>query len=123
MSAYIDKIAKPPKTLTDLEQRLLLKVTGERRDGFRDHLIFSIALGTALREHEIVALNVGDVLRSNGAARRWVQLKVFKRSNPDADGQQVFLPDALRAKLTQFYGWKKRKGQDEIGRASCRERV
>ena len=37
---YSDAIAKPPKTLTDSEQRLLLKVSGEHRAGFRDHMIF-----------------------------------------------------------------------------------
>lgn len=31
---YSDAITKPPKTLTELEQRLLLKISGERKAGF-----------------------------------------------------------------------------------------
>ena len=59
--SYIDAVRSPPKTLTTDEQRALLRVTGEHKRGFRDHVFFSLALGTALREHELVALNVGDV--------------------------------------------------------------
>jgi hypothetical protein len=55
MPAYAAAIPRPPRTLTELEQATLLKVTGERRDGFRDHVIFAVALGTGLREHEIAA--------------------------------------------------------------------
>lgn len=55
MTAYADAIAKPPRTLTELEQKLLLKTTGEHRDGFRDHVLISLALGTGLREHELLA--------------------------------------------------------------------
>jgi len=61
MSNYVDTVRRPPRTLTVDEQALLLRTTGEHRRGFRDHVIFSIALGTALREHEIAALDVGDV--------------------------------------------------------------
>jgi len=32
MTAYADAIAKPPRTLTDFEQKLILKTTGEHRD-------------------------------------------------------------------------------------------
>jgi len=114
MSAYIDSIRRAPKTLTEMEQRQLLKTTGQHRAGFRDHVIFSVALGTALREHEIVALNIGDVfdiVDGQAKSRRRVQLLVFKRSNDDPDAQEIILPDALRAKLDKFYGWKKRAGQ------------
>jgi integrase len=57
MPAYAAAIPRPPRTLTDLEQATLLKVAGEHRAGFRDHVIFAVALGTGLREHEIAALN------------------------------------------------------------------
>ena len=108
---YADAIIRPPKTLTDLEQRLLLKVSGEHRAGFRDHVIFSLALGTGLREHEIVALNVGDIFTTDGKTKRRVRLEVFKRSNKDSESQEVILPDNVRAKLEKFYRWKKRQGQ------------
>ena len=39
----------PSRTLSEAEQACLLKTTGERPDGFRDHVIFAVALGTGLR--------------------------------------------------------------------------
>ena len=109
--SYADNIALPPRTLTEGEQRALLKTTGEHARGFRDHVIFSVALGTALREHEILALNVGDVFGPDGRSRRRVQLRVFKRSNDDDAMQEVVLPDNVRAKLDKYRGWKKRRGE------------
>ena len=112
MTAYADAVGRPPKTLTELEQRLLLKASGEHRDGFRDHVIFSIALGTGLREHEILALDVGDVFDTDGKARRRLTLRVFKRSSDGADLQEVVLPDGVRAKLDKLRRWKKGNGED-----------
>jgi hypothetical protein len=48
MPAYAAAIPRPPRTLTELEQATLLNVTAEHRDGFRDHCIFALALGTGL---------------------------------------------------------------------------
>ena len=56
--------------MTEGEQRAILKTSGEHARGFRDHVIFSMALGTALREHEILALNVGDVFGPDDQPRR-----------------------------------------------------
>ena len=109
--SYVDTIALPPRTLTEGEQAALLRVTGEHARGFRDHVLFSIALGTALREHEILALNVGDVFGPDDKPRRRVQLRVFKRSNDDPATQEVVLPDNLRAKLDKLRAWKKRRGE------------
>lgn len=81
MPAYATAIQRPPRTLTELEQATLLKVTGEHRDGFRDHCIFAVALGTGLREHEIAALDVRDVLHEDGRVRRRIALRIFKRSS------------------------------------------
>jgi len=108
---YASAIATPPRTLTEFERRMLLKVSGEHRDGFRDHVIFSLALGTGLREHEILALNMGDVFDSDGKAQRRVNLKVFKRSSKDGTRQEVILPDIVRAKLDKLRRWKKRESQ------------
>ncbi len=108
---YADAVARPPKTLTEIEQRLLLKISGEHRSGFRDHVIFGVALGTGLREHEIVALNMGDVFGTGGKAFRRVQLQVFKRSSDDASSQEIILPDGVRAKLDKLHCWKKRNGE------------
>lgn len=100
-----------PRTLTDAEQAQLLKVTGEHARGFRDHVILSFALGTALREAELLALDVGDVFDADGKARRRIQLRVFKRSNDDESMQEVVLPDPLRAKLEKLWRWKKQRGE------------
>ncbi len=111
MTAYADTVARPPKTLTEREQRLLLRTTGAHARGYRDHVIFSLALGTGLREHEILALDVGDIFDDGGKARRRVQLRVFKRSSDETEHQEVVLPDGTRAKLDKLYRWKKRAGE------------
>jgi len=97
-------VTRAPRTLTDAEVAALLRVTGEHRAGFRDHVLFALALGTGLREMECLALNCGDVFSSGEGAtpRRRVQLKVFKRSNPNRDQQVVLLPDPLRRKLARL---------------------
>ena len=97
--------ARTPRTLTEHEQRALLKVTGEHRAGFRDHCLYALALGTGLREHELLALDCGDVFDDDGRARRRVSLRVFKRSADEPAIQQVVLPDLVRAKLNKLRGW------------------
>ena len=52
-----------PQTMTHAEQRAILRAT---RRNLRDHLIYSLALGTGLRLAEIVGLNVGDVYSPDG---------------------------------------------------------
>jgi integrase/recombinase XerC len=71
--------------LTDHEQRQLLKVTGERRDGYRDHVLYSTALATGLREHELAGLEIGDVFEANGVARSH-QSKARWRACPASTG-------------------------------------
>lgn len=112
MTAYADAVARPPRTLDEREQMLLLRATGQHSDGFRDHVLFALAIGTGLREHEILALDVGDVFGEGGRCRTRVRLRVFKRSNPDAEAHEVVLPDALRAKLDKLLRWKKTRGED-----------
>ena len=111
MTNYADT-AQPPRTMTRHEQHLLLRTTGQRFDGYRDHVLLSLALATGMRQHELVALNVGDVLADDGKkARRRVQLRVFKRSRGDAREQEVILSPRVRAKLEKFFRWKRQ--QDE----------
>lgn len=102
MTAYAHAIARPPRTLTEREVALLLRVTGQHAAGFRDHVLFGLAIGTGLREHEIVALNIGDVFDDAGAARRHVKLQVFKRTCSEPAVQEVVLSDTLRAKLNKL---------------------
>lgn len=101
------------RTMLDAELRAVLRVSGEHRDGFRDHCIISLAVGTGLREHEIAALNVGDVTDDGVRVFRTIHLRVFKRSkhweadNPGlleqlAEMQRVRLPDACHDKLVKY---------------------
>lgn len=102
---------RAPRTLDAREQAAILKVTGQHKDGFRDHTVLAVALATALREHEIAGLNVGDVYTPDGNARTRVVLSVFKRSNSDAKSQEVPLSENLRAKLAKFRTWKESAGE------------
>jgi site-specific recombinase XerC len=111
MSAYVSTVRRPPRTLVDDERDRLLKITGEHRAGFRDHMIFSVALGTGLREHEICALNVGDIMHADERIKRRFPLRVFKRSNRDAADQQCVVPDTLAYKLTKYIAWKRAQGE------------
>jgi site-specific recombinase XerD len=111
MTAYFYGIATPPRVLSDAEQAALLRATGERRGAFRDHVLFALALGTGLREHELVALNVGDVRGPDGKPALRIYLKVFKRSARSSAGQVVVLSQTLRAKLERFLDWKQRHGE------------
>src|SRR4051812_26095649 len=105
--SYADRTKRPPRTLTDAEQEKLLKASGKHADTFRDHMIFSLALGTGLREGEIVALNIGDVSRPDGHSKRSIQLRYFarkgkNRDNVDARAQVVHLPDGTFYKLEKY---------------------
>ncbi len=112
MAAYVESVRRAPRTLTAREQKALIRVTGEHRAGFRDHVLFSLALGTGLRAHELVALDVGDVFDDGGRVRRRLALRVFKGDGRgDDDGQEVLLPEGLRAKLAKLWAWKVGEGE------------
>lgn len=102
--AFATRNRRPPRTLTDSEIARLLKVSGEHREGFRDHLIFSFALGCALRESEIVGLDVEDVTSDGRRPRRTLQLRVFKHGggHSDPEAQRVPLSDATYYKLEKY---------------------
>lgn len=106
--SYAERTKRPPRTLTDAEQLALLKVTGKHADTFRDHVIFSVALGTALREGEICALNVGDVMKPDGSVKRMIKLRYYARKGgrdgkrADDVGQVVHLPDGTFYKLEKY---------------------
>ena len=82
-----------PTTLTADEQALILRVTAAN---LRDHLVFSLALGTGLRLAEIVGLDVGDVYGPGGVPEARVRVRAaIAKGGRAAD---VFLPDRLVAK-------------------------
>jgi integrase/recombinase XerC len=101
--SYADRTKRPPKILSDAEQKRLLKVSGEHAEDFRDHMIFSLALGCALREHEIVGLDVGDVADERGLkAHRAIDLRVFKGARREKGVQRVQVPDGTYYKLAKY---------------------
>ena len=109
--SYAERTRRPPRTLTEVEQAKLLTVTGEHRAGFRDHIIFSLALGTGLRESELVGLDVGDISPDGKRVRRRIALRVFKRSTANPAPQEVFIPDATYYKLKRYLSWKRDHGE------------
>lgn len=110
MTAYATR-RRPPRTMTEPEQAQLLRITGEHARGFRDHVLFAMAMGTGLRESELLALDIGDVLGDRGQVKRRITLRVFKRCTEDPAPQEVFLPDSLHYKLGRFLAWKKQRGE------------
>lgn len=118
MTAYVESVRRVPRTLTEREQKALLKVTGEHRAGYRDHLLYAMALATGLRAHELVALNLGDVFDDAGRPRRRVLLVTFKgRARSTDRHQEVVLSGPLRAKLEKFRAWKANAGESLDGDA------
>ena len=101
MSSYADDL-RPLRTLTNEEGEKLLRATGATRETFRDHVLFSVALSTGLRQHEILALDWRDVCTPGGGMKKLVCLRVFKRSNADEAQQEIRLADALRRKLERL---------------------
>src|SRR3989442_5273992 len=93
-----------PQTLTHAEQKAILRATSCNP---RDHLIYSLALGTGLRLAEIVGLNVGDVYTPDGKPRKRVRLRPEIAKGGRAG--DVFMPDALAAKLRRVWSCKRRR--------------
>ena len=112
-----------PQTLTQAEQRAILRATVANP---RDHLIYSLALGTGLRLAEIVGMNVGDVYTPDGKPRNRVSLRAeIAKGGRVGD---VFLPDALTAKLRKFWRHKatRREGlgpEDPLFCSQSRSRI
>ena len=61
-----------PPTLTKRETEAILAATARH---LRDHLIYSLALGTGLRLAEPVGLNVGDVFAPDGEPSSRVKMR------------------------------------------------
>ena len=95
-----------PQTLTTDEQKLILRATAKHP---RDHLIFSMALGTGLRLGELVGLNVGDVFAPDGTPKTRIRVRreIAKRGRAG----DVFVPDKLVPKLRRFWRFKKKRGE------------
>lgn len=105
-----------PQSLTADELQALLRVTADHP---RDHLVFSLALGTGLRLCELVGMNVGDLYFPNGQPRLRIRVRaeIAKRGRAG----DVFLPDALSPKLNRFSAYKveRREGIDPLAPLFC----
>jgi len=69
----ISRPALRPPTPTESETEAILAATA---DNVRDHVIYSLALGTGLRLAETVGLNVGDVFAADGTHRSRVRIRL-----------------------------------------------
>ncbi len=97
---------RAPETMTAAEQAALLRATAAHRAP-RDHVLYSMALGTGLRFSELLGLNVGDVSSDGRTVRQRMVLAVTKGSSRG----EVFLPARLIPKLRRFLAWKRKHGE------------
>jgi len=97
---------RAPETMTAAEQAALLRATSGAP---RDHLLYSMALGTGLRLRELLGLNVGDVSPDGLTVRtRFLLRPVITKGSRRGE---VFLPARLVVKLRRFLSWKRKNGQ------------
>jgi integrase/recombinase XerC len=59
-------------------------------------VLISLALGTGLREHEVLALDYGDVFDEDGRARRRVTLR-GTGEEPGMEAEAIFSPSGSSA--------------------------
>jgi len=97
---------RAPETMTAAEQAALLAATAASQ---RDHLLYSMALGTGLRLNELLSLNVGDVSPDGRTVRRRIVLR--QATTKGSRRGEVFLPERLIPKLSEFLSWKRTNGQ------------
>ena len=99
---------RAPETMTAAEQAALLAATAAH-DAPRDHVLYSMALGTGLRLNELLGLNVGDVSADGRTVRRRIVLR--QATTKGGRRGEVFLPERLVPKLAEFLSWKRTNGQ------------
>ena len=81
------ELRRPGTHPADLDRtRAESPAQGHQRAGFRDHVLYGMSLGTGLREHELISLEIGDVFR-DGKPRRRLLLRVFKGAGKAVDLQ------------------------------------
>jgi integrase len=98
----------PPKTLTKVEQRQLLRAVRVQGSP-RDLALLTLALGTGLRLRELAGLNVGDV-SPNGGGVAW-KVVLDPKITKGRRGGVAYLAPAVRAELGRFLRWKRRAGE------------
>ncbi len=101
-------LSSTPMTLTAAEIKALLDGSSRADDDLRDHLLFSVALGTGLRVSEITALDVRDVANGKGAKGVWT---LRAECTKGGKGGTIALPDRLRRKVSRLLNWKVEHGE------------
>lgn len=97
---------RAPETMTASDQAGRLQATVPAP---RDHVLFSMALGIALRPSELLDLDVGDVGPDGHEVRERVTLDpAMTKSGRKGE---VFLPARLIPKLWAFLAWKSEAGE------------
>jgi len=101
-----------PVIMTPEQVDALLAATTRWHGDLRDYVLFTLALQTGLRCHELAALNCGDVFQAEQPfyPRGVCELRVYKRTGHHA-AQSVPLREHVRAVLARFRMWKRRNGQ------------
>ena len=94
---------RAPKTTTAAEQAALLQVTAVHGTP-RDHVLYSMALGTGLRLWELLSPSVGGVSQDGRDVRRRVTFD--PATTKGGRRGEVFLPVRLTPKLRRFLAWK-----------------
>ena len=97
---------QPLRVFNAEEQKAILRATRNHRQGYRDHLMFSLALHAGLRAGTIVGLNAGEMRDSRSRIRSWVEprAEIFK-------GRRAYafpLGRELRAKVRAYVQWRER---------------
>ncbi len=90
---------RAPETMTTAEQALLLEVTAAHPYP-RDHVLFSLALGTGLRLSELLGLNVGHVSADGTSVRTRVRLD--PATTKGRRKGEAFRPNRAIEKLSRF---------------------
>jgi integrase/recombinase XerC len=104
-------LRRPHRTMTEFEQAKVLKVTASTPAVSATMSSSPWPRGTGLREHEALALDVGDITEDGATIRRRITLRVFKRCTKRPATQEIFLPDSIHYKLGRLLAWKKRRGE------------
>lgn len=99
-------VSRAPQSLTSHEREALISAALSGRNAARNGTILWVAVGTGLREHEIVALNVGDAVGPAGVRQR-IPLAVFKghkrlRGGQPVARQEVLVPAGVRDTLAHW---------------------
>jgi integrase/recombinase XerC len=96
----------PPAFLSDTEVRRLLKALSGRTSSLviRDRVLIETFLGTGIRLHELVALDLDDV----DLEAKHLRIRRAKGGQP----QVKFLNTHLRGRLRTYLAWRKKQGTD-----------